>query len=322
MLMMIKLALITMISHIHCSQMTTSPPMRTVINSILLHPRYYPAGIINYTAGMEVQWKPSHRLKNKKVKIVNGNIKNTLKVTHCNIGNKFWVRKVTEIQNILQTRQSDILFVSEANIFKSDLDHEICIPGYQIITTKSMDTYGNSRLVALVKDGIQIEHQEQWMNDKVASIWFKYASKGTKKLHLGGVYREHSLLKKNLPTNSEALQTARWTQFVNQWLLASKSANCTVIGDTNLDHLKWTQPEQINKKMTNMVNNNFETTGFYQIITGATRFWPHKNDSLVDQCWTNCPEKISSNLNLPNGTADHNLIEISIQDKGKIGVAK
>ena len=71
--------------------------------------------------------------------------------------------------------------------------------------------------------------------------------------------------------------------------------------------------------MVNMIKNEIETIGFEQIVTGATRFWPGKSDSLIDHCWTNCQDKILSNQNVRNGTADHNSIEIVQKVKAKIG---
>ena len=56
---------------------------------------------------------------------------------------------------------------------------------------------------------------------------------------------------------------------------------------------------------------------FYQLVREATRFWPSKDDSLIDHFWTNSPEKILNVRNLARAAADHNVLEVTIRIKGK-----
>ena len=61
-----------------------------------------------------------------------------------------------------------------------------------------------------------------------------------------------------------------------------------------MDMFKWLNPDQ---KCVNMVQDTLYeivSLNFVQIIEGATRFWPGKENSMLDQCWTNSPEKIRS----------------------------
>ena len=62
--------------------------------------------------------------------------------------------------------------------------------------------------------------------------------------------------------------------------------------------------------------------GFRQIITGITRSWHTHEDSLLDQVWINCPQKVVSHGNYKSGTSDHNLVTVTIAMKDlKIGGA-
>ena len=97
--------------------------------------------------------------------------------------------------------------------------------------------------------------------------------------------------------------------FIQQWISASQQGNVTVIGDTNLDHLKRAVPEHSHLNMVNLDKHEIETLGYTQLVHGPTRFWPQKADSLIDKCWTNNPDKVVHTLNIINGTTDHNLIE-------------
>ena len=65
------------------------------------------------------------------------------------------------------------------------------------------------------------------------------------------------------------------------------------------------------------MKDEIETLDFKQIIEGMTRTWPGKEDSLLDQCWTNRPDRILSWKNSVRSTGDHNVIEIIIRIKGK-----
>ena len=158
------------------------------------------------------------------------------------------------------------------------------------------------------------------MCQNVASIWLKLCKKGGKKIFIGGIYREHKLLRQALPndTDSEIQQTNRWSQFIQQWTAANQLGDVIVIGDTNLDELKWSAPEHINLNMVNLVKMEIETQGFQQLIQGPTRFWPQQSDSLIDKCWSNCLDRVMSTSNTLNGTTDHNIIELVLRIKGKI----
>ena len=276
---------------------------------------------LDFQPSKEALWFLSNKSINKKIKIKNGNIKSTLKLSHWNLGSRHWVNKTNEIQHFVDTKKPDILIISEANIFLEDPDHQTLIPGYTLIKSAAINTMGYSRIAALVRQGIQVEIQHQLMCPNVASIWLKIIKKGGRKTYIGGIYREFSLMRQQLPNNTddENQQLERWQIFIEQWCNASKLGDCYIIGDTNLDQFKWAQPDPINLNLVNLVKKRIEVLGYQQLVTLATRFWPSKNDSLIDHFWTCSPEKIIYNQNNSNGTADHNSLEVAIKIKGQIG---
>ena len=89
-----------------------------------------------------------------------------------------------------------------------------------------------------------------------------------------------------------------------------------ILGDTNLDYMKWTTPDFHLKNMVDMVKNQVETLGFAQVVNGITRCWIGQTSSLLDQCWTNCGTRLASCRNLVRSSSDHNLVEIVIRLKG------
>ena len=147
---------------------------------------------------------------------------------------------------------------------------------------------------------------------------------GRKPLVIGGVYREQHLLYPNAPrgtiNNSDApsLQQARWSKAVNAWRSAATGQKCVLIGDINLDHLRWSDPESRNVKMVDMVKNTIETMGFCQLISGFTRAWPNQQDSAVDHCWTNVTDRVINHSNVVRTGSDHNVISIRLRMKDRV----
>ena len=144
----------------------------------------------------------------------------------------------------------DLLIISEANLFLEDLgdlQYKIKIDGYVIHLPKSMVTMQYSRIILLAKEGLNIQILDELMDPRVSSIWVKMGGRGVKKLIIGGIYREHTLLKQQDPNNSAAPaeQEARWSIFISQWLRANTMGPSIIIGDTNLDLIKWDSPDQI-----------------------------------------------------------------------------
>ena len=195
-----------------------------------------------------------------------------MKITHWNLGSRFCIRKSDEIQHILDTRRPDVMIISEANSFREDQDFQLWTPGYTMVKTKSLETLGVCRMTALINDGALLEVIDSWMDPEIVSIWLRVNKRGNK-MYLGGVYREHSILKQRYPTDREELQYQRWEKCIRQWEVASHQADCILLGDTNLDMLKWQHPDQIYVGMTNLVNNDIKTIGHHQLIRGPTRFW-------------------------------------------------
>ena len=239
-------------------------------------------------------WTISSIDRNKAIKTTNGNGSKVLKVTHWNMGSSHWVNQIPEINLLIANKDPDLAIFSEANIFSTNQDYELHVPGYSLILPKTMDLIGNCRVAILVKDGIDVQVLDKFMDTHIASIWLKISAKGNKIIHLSAIYRQHMWIKQPLPNNTKhpAQQYARWKDFITQWIASSRGAETFVIGDTNLDHNKWAQPDGDHINMTNLVKTQIETLGFHQMVTGSTRFWPGTRPSLVDKCWTNCPERL------------------------------
>ena len=144
----------------------------------------------SYCPDIITNWLLSNRHRNKIIKSYNGNRRKAVSVIHWNMGSSFWKHKLVEIKSIISEKNPDILIISEANIFKNDNDYELHIPDYHIILPNTMELVGNCRLALLVKEGINVQILEQFMEPHVSSVWLKISEKGHRKntpgRHLSG----------------------------------------------------------------------------------------------------------------------------------------
>ena len=271
--------------------------------------------------GTQSSWL-SNLQRNRIIKSRNGNGKscNILKVYHWNKGNAWWESKIPEIESLLFLKSPDLIFISEANLREEISDHMKVIDGYQTIYPRTSVFYGYSRLILLIRDNIEFEKLENLMSIVEPSIWVKIRVKGRSPIVIGGNYREHRLLLQQQPnvTNTPALQASRWEKTVEGWSAAAKFERCFFLGDLNLDYSRWQTPEAGHARMVERVKTSIETQGFYQVITGMTRFWPGQPPSQVDHCWTNSPGLVMSHSNETWSVSDHNLIGVFIRTKNRV----
>ena len=66
----------------------------------------------------------SRKMRNKLVKQINGNGKNTLLISHWNLGSKKWQNKKNQIQALVDSDNPDVMFISEANLDELTPPHE------------------------------------------------------------------------------------------------------------------------------------------------------------------------------------------------------
>ena len=260
----------------------------------------------------------SNKRRNKMIKMMNGNGKKSLNVAHWNLGAKLWQNKINAIQALVDTKSYDVLFISEANLHENIPTHETLIQGYKIIKPLIVKVHNFSRLVALVKNDLEVVVETSLMNDLVTSIWLKISPLGSRKMLLCGIYREHQFL---YQPDSLSLQPAeqqrRWTSFMDQIDRSANNSSVHIIGDFNLDYNKWTTPEFKHTQLVNCSKNTLEAGGFTQLVDGITRSWIGQTDSLLDHIWSNNTQRILSCTNEVRAMGDHNLITMVIRTKGQ-----
>ena len=250
---------------------------------------------------------------------VNGQFKNVLTLAHWNMGSRRFPNKVEEIELLTSELQPDLLYISEANLMKDTPEYCYQIGGYNVFLPRTMDRLGYARIILLVKHGIEIEVLDNCMETDISAIWVKICNKGRKPLVSDGIYREQHLLQQGTPNLTDApnLQFDRWNRTLRGWRKAARNHRCTVLGDFNLDYLKWRDPGQ-HQRLVDITKLEMETLGYSQIINGFTRTWPGQDDSLVDHCWTNDLERVVCHSNSIRSESDHNMIMVNMRMKDQI----
>ena len=129
-----------------------------------------------------------------------------------------------------------------------------------------------ARLVILVKAGVKVEVQNQYMDSQIAAVWMKFGARGKKPLLLSGIYREHIYLFQETDISaSDRSQLNRWNRFINSWTRAAANHNVVVIGDTNIDFLKWDSPDPTKLKLVELMKDEIEMAGFHQVVQGENQ---------------------------------------------------
>ena len=162
---------------------------------------------------------------------------------------------------------------------------------------------------------VPMEVQHDLIERSIASIRIWIPRKG-RKLFFGGVYREHKCIGNSGPIGDRSHQELRWRMFVEQWKRADTAAETFVIGDNNVDKLKWDAPDQEIAPLVDIMKEEIETKGYVQLVRNATRFWVNTQDLLVDQFWTQHPDRISQCRNISRSVGDHNTLEVTLRIKG------
>ena len=274
---------------------------------------------------LKYNWSEGRKRRNKRVKCTNGNgnrDKTSLKILQWNLGSKHWQKKRDTIQAMADELDPDIFIVTEANLFNDAPDILVNILGYKMVKplTTENKKLQYSRVVMCVRNNLNFEILKKHMDSSTSSIWIKLTKRGQKKITLGAIYREHTLLKQddNGKSGEEGEQVTRWRQIIKQWQEATKETDAFIVGDINLDFLTWDNPEQNIKTMVEDTKIGIEAQGFKQVVRGHTRCWKGQKDSLLDQVWTNAPYRILNVINVVRAAADHNISGVTLRVKGTI----
>ena len=116
------------------------------------------------------KWFLAPKIRNRIKKSSNGNIgrigqiSKSLCIIHWNSGPTRWVNRRDELNNLTRDYNPDLIFISEAALYNYNTDYETFIDGYSLISAKTIEEHGYSRLNLLVKNGIEVKVMHNLMD--------------------------------------------------------------------------------------------------------------------------------------------------------------
>ena len=203
------------------------------------------------------------RTKNLSIRCCQWNIKRGL------------ICRENEIINILKEENVDIMFLTETDSKTIKKDTDFQIAGYDTVLPLIEKDNDNIRIIALVSQKIRnkVKTRSDLMSDAIPSIWLEVKENVNKITLVSGFYREWS----HGGNNSEESQIQRINIFTEQIEKAStnKNTDILIMGDLNLDALKWNEPKFVNKNVALILRSMLTSCGLEIQDIGATYMADH-----------------------------------------------
>jgi hypothetical protein len=178
----------------------------------------------------------------------------SLKCAAWNIKRGFVTREA-ELKHLIDSECLDIISISEADLYYQTEPPRI--DGFKSIPTKRSSPHQKVRLLTLVKNSVanDITVRLDLMSEDFPSVWIEVQG-----LLVGSIYREWG-----------KLQDSKLEILLGQIQAASSSKkDVIVMGDFNIDQLKWDNPLWKNFKMAERLRDVIALSGLEPIPMGPT----------------------------------------------------
>jgi exonuclease III len=194
--------------------------------------------------------------KNKQLKIGTWNVRRGL------------IRRENEIKLILQSENIDILYLTETDTKKLNVD-KYNLRGYTTVSQCCEDDNDTVRIIALVKDaqGLDIKVRHDLMSKTFPSIWLEAQDKHRAKSLIGGYYRQWSVNGK-LTVPEQITQIEEFCEQINS--AGKETKKIIVTGDANLCTKKWLAEDYDRKSVAQPLLHCLEQNGLRVQDIGMT----------------------------------------------------
>ena len=277
------------------------------------------------------------RMRNSIMKAINGNRPSRgrgIKIIAWNKGSSYLQNKHHEIETIIAADKPHIIGLSEANL-KKDTDLSLVQhDDYTLHTAPTLENplLGISRLVVYTHSSLVVKRRHDLENDSLSAVWLELGMPRQKKIIVGNIYREwqHMGQGPDSLSGSVAAQLQRWLIFIDMWeKVLREGKEVMVLGDINLDFLKWTRdnlPASDSsfklKQLNEQLFSRIFPLGVSQLVTTATRVSPVAPPSGLDHVYTNRPDRCSEVRAELNGGSDHKVLKITRFSKANMRTAR
>ena len=239
-----------------------------------------------------------------------------------NKGSSLLQNKHPEIETVIDAHKPHILGLCEANL-RRDVDISLVQhQDYQLHAAKSINNADLeiARVVVYTHSSLVVKRREDLEDESLSAVWLEVGMPRQRKILVATMYREwQHLHQADQASRSIPAQLERWCNFLAMWETAlMEGKEVIVMGDMNLDFLKWTRtnlaPNDSTyrlKSLTEALFSRIFPHGVSQLVKEATRVWPGQTDSGLDHIYSNKPEKCSEVYLQFSGGSDHKLLKIT-----------
>ena len=241
----------------------------------------------------------SSKHRNSLVKAVNGNRAchgRGIKCVLWNKGNSLLQNKQEDIEMIIRTHTPHFLGLCEANLRKGVDLNLVKHQDYNIHVAKSIDNseLGIARVVVYTHSSLVVKRRDDLESESLSAVWLEVGLPRQRKILIATMYREwQHLHQSDQASRSITAQLERWCNFLANWETAlMEGKEVLVMGDMNLDFLKWSRtdlspsdPSLRLKSLTEALFSRIFPHGVYQLVKEPMRIWPGQQDSGLDHIW-------------------------------------
>jgi hypothetical protein len=225
----------------------------------------------------------------------------TLRCAAWNIKRGFVIREA-ELKHLIESEFLDIISISEADLFYHT--EPPTIEGFKSIPTLRSSPKQKVRLMTLVKNSLAnaITVRHDLMSEEFPSVWIEFQG-----LLIGSVYREWG-----------KLQDSKLEILLGQLQAASSSKkDAIVMGDFNIDQLKWNNPLWKNFKIAERLRDVIALCGLEPIPMGPT-YQAHQRSrdgtiasSALDHVYCSTKRPVKTRV-LSSSASDHQPIMVEV----------
>ena len=256
---------------------------------------------------------------NKRCHIENGNLNkvkkvNNLTCVYLNLGLGSMKFKMAELEFVLHQHDPVAIAIAETAL-TNDCEIFLNSRGYVI------EKCDSERLWVAVLSNVSVKRRLDLEAKSQPNIWLEFGN--TKKFVTAFVYREWQV-RGILGSGSFRAQLTRWSSFLDkwEWLIDNEPGKeYHVIGDMNINCLKWTQLGGIGGGCQKMVDDLYDriiSKGAIQTVEEITRYGGGGIESILDLHFTNLVNKVSITLH-SDTKSDHKTMVLKRKTKEYVG---
>ena len=207
--------------------------------------------------------------------------------------------ELCELINSLSSNHCSPIAICLQEIWNVTDAHQFPIPGYQPFIFTARPSGQGGGVGIYLKNGTPykiLKDKSVFIAKLYESIFIEISLPSNKKLILGSLYRPNS----KYSTLSQSEQFCQFNDILLNTLTSfNPSSQLLLLGDTNIDALKY----NISENVTTYIDSLF-STGFLQTSTKPTRCTNH-SATLIDHSITNISQNSYMNIILTTKISDH-----------------